>query len=657
MKPSAFSFQLSALLLALVLSASAQQPKTVTKSGSVATANEISEDLKFPAARTLTLNGTLNGTPVGGALDLSSVDLSGDLTFSGAQSAASYSAADLFASSRLFVPKAADGSPSERMLWLSTTTADRLKWRGASTTYTAAAQSDKLSVFAATTSAELADVISNETGTGVLVLDNSPALTGTPTAPTAAAATNTTQLATTAHVFAERTNTATLTNKDLSSATNTYRSATTSSTGAVELATEAEAIAGTSSTLVATPQGVRDAVTRLQSGANFVFEGDSLTAGGWPTTVGAMSYFSGRGTVYNVSTSGHTLSSIVADYASEVAPLLNSNSVLFVWIGSNDINSTVASTWLSTFRSYLTTAKATGARVVVCTVMRRADVSLQRESVRLAINRGIIRSTDLIDVVIDCATAFDPSDTASPYYQDGVHMNATGYARLSQMVNAALEAGGITVAADDLTARASPKIVVVDGTYLNQMQVLETGTNGSHTFYKWTGSGNDWFAQRFYYDTSATLHWQYAGAAAIGAHSFTDAIALTYNGVLTLKAASAASIQTTSPTTGLGYSTGAGGAQTQATSRTTTVTLNKVTGAITLFTAAGSTTATSFTVSNSTVAATDTIVLSVKSSTNKYLAFVTAVAAGSFEITFYTTGGTSSDAPVINFAVIKAVSS
>jgi hypothetical protein len=49
----------------------------------------------------------------------------------------------------------------------------------------------------------------------------SPALTGTPTAPTAAAATNTTQLATTAHVFAERTNTATLTNKTISGASNT----------------------------------------------------------------------------------------------------------------------------------------------------------------------------------------------------------------------------------------------------------------------------------------------------------------------------------------------------------------------------------------------------------------------------------------------------
>lgn len=40
-------------------------------------------------------------------------------------------------------------------------------------------------------------------------------LTGTPTAPTAAAGTNTTQVATTAHVFAERSNAATLTNKTL----------------------------------------------------------------------------------------------------------------------------------------------------------------------------------------------------------------------------------------------------------------------------------------------------------------------------------------------------------------------------------------------------------------------------------------------------------
>lgn len=106
---------------------------------------------------------------------------------------------------------------------------------------------------------------------------------------------------------------------------------------------------------------------------------------------------------------------------------------------------------------------------------------------------------------------------------------------------------------------------------------------------------------------------------------------------------------------GLGYGTGSGGSVTQATSRTTGVTLNKPSGAITMFTAAGSATAATFTVTNSNVAATDTISLSQASGTNLYVLLVTAVTAGTFNITFYTTGGTASDAPVINFNVIKGV--
>ena len=110
--------------------------------------------------------------------------------------------------------------------------------------------------------------------------------------------------------------------------------------------------------------------------------------------------------------------------------------------------------------------------------------------------------------------------------------------------------------------------------------------------------------------------------------------------------------------TAFGYATGAGGAVTQITSRTTGVTLNTVSGAITLFTAAPVVgTMVSFTVTNSSVAATDTIIVSVKSATNTYLVFVTAVAAGSFQITIDSVVGTTSDAPVINFAIIKAVSS
>jgi hypothetical protein len=106
---------------------------------------------------------------------------------------------------------------------------------------------------------------------------------------------------------------------------------------------------------------------------------------------------------------------------------------------------------------------------------------------------------------------------------------------------------------------------------------------------------------------------------------------------------------------GLGYGVGSGGAVTQITSRTTGVTLNAINGAITMFSAAGSATAATFTVTNSTVAATDVVHVSVKTATNLYLMFVTATAAGSFNITFQTTGGVATDAPVINFAVIKAV--
>ena len=108
-------------------------------------------------------------------------------------------------------------------------------------------------------------------------------------------------------------------------------------------------------------------------------------------------------------------------------------------------------------------------------------------------------------------------------------------------------------------------------------------------------------------------------------------------------------------TGGLGYATGSGGAVTQATSRTTGVTLDKTNGAITLVSAAGTTSWQTFTVTNSTVAATDTVIVSQKSGTDLNMIHVTAVAAGSFNISFATTGGTTTEQPVFNFAVIKAV--
>lgn len=119
---------------------------------------------------------------------------------------------------------------------------------------------------------------------------------------------------------------------------------------------------------------------------------------------------------------------------------------------------------------------------------------------------------------------------------------------------------------------------------------------------------------------------------------------------------SSGNVRVTNPA-GLGYGTGAGGTVTQATSRTTGVTLNKPTGAITLVSAAGSTSWQSFTVTNSLVAATDLVKVSQKSGTDKYMTHVTNVAAGSFQITFATTGGTTTEQPVFSFALIKGATS
>jgi len=107
--------------------------------------------------------------------------------------------------------------------------------------------------------------------------------------------------------------------------------------------------------------------------------------------------------------------------------------------------------------------------------------------------------------------------------------------------------------------------------------------------------------------------------------------------------------------TGIGYATGAGAAVTQGTGRTTTVICNAPSGAITLISAAGSATPFSFTCTNSAVAATDTVVASQKSGTDAYAVNVTAVAAGSFRLTVTDLTGTTTESPVINFAVVKAV--
>lgn len=114
-----------------------------------------------------------------------------------------------------------------------------------------------------------------------------------------------------------------------------------------------------------------------------------------------------------------------------------------------------------------------------------------------------------------------------------------------------------------------------------------------------------------------------------------------------------------SPTQGVGYATGAGGAVTQITSSSTGVTLSKVCGQITtvaLTTAAGA--EEQFTVTNTNVAATDVVVVSTTYAGAGTIQVTTAkVTAGAFDIVIANLHATNAlnAVCVINFAIIKSV--
>lgn len=110
-------------------------------------------------------------------------------------------------------------------------------------------------------------------------------------------------------------------------------------------------------------------------------------------------------------------------------------------------------------------------------------------------------------------------------------------------------------------------------------------------------------------------------------------------------------------TSGVGYATGAGGAVTQLTSKSTTVTLNKLTGQITMNAAAlASGAAVTFQVNDSLVTSNDVVCLAISggvSSVANYNVWP-GIANGSFFVNLRNiSGGSLSEAVVINFVVLR----
>ena len=109
---------------------------------------------------------------------------------------------------------------------------------------------------------------------------------------------------------------------------------------------------------------------------------------------------------------------------------------------------------------------------------------------------------------------------------------------------------------------------------------------------------------------------------------------------------------------GLGYGTGSGGTVTQATNKSTAVTLNKPTGRITMNNAAlGAGASVNFSLTNSLVATTDLVIVNC-SANSAYQVVCQSCGVGSATIRITNiTGGSLSEAVGINFAIIKGATS
>lgn len=120
----------------------------------------------------------------------------------------------------------------------------------------------------------------------------------------------------------------------------------------------------------------------------------------------------------------------------------------------------------------------------------------------------------------------------------------------------------------------------------------------------------------------------------------------------------------TSSSKGLGYAKGAGSSVTQATNRTTAVTINAISGQITTNNASlAAEAAAVFTVNNSLVAINDVVVVSIQSGSNggNTDVVVVGVTNGTFNIMIANNnpaaGTAETGAIILNFAIIKAVNS
>lgn len=171
-----------------------------------------------------------------------------------------------------------------------------------------------LAQFAATTSAQLAGVLSDETGSGFAVFNGSPAFTGTPTGPTASNGTSNTMLANTAFVANTLASPPAIGSTAPAAGTFTTLSATTIVATSTITPSQTAGIVGTTTNNNANAGSVGEYVTQSGSGTSLTSNtaanvtSISLTAGDWDVS-GSVQFLPAGGTTVSAVESGISITS------------------------------------------------------------------------------------------------------------------------------------------------------------------------------------------------------------------------------------------------------------------------------------------------------------------------------------------------------------
>jgi hypothetical protein len=301
-----------------------------------------------------------------------------------------------------------------------------------------------------------------------------------------------------------------------------------------------------------------------------------------------------------------------------------------------------------------TTVQATAVASGTLTLPAATDTLVGKATTDTLTNKSITSPNILTGATVRAGASVSYENAAANAYMNISNAGGTGVAYL------AVTGGNLNVTSNRLgvglnNAGSAYIETISDGS--SSLQGLRIkGTASTDIAFSTFVSGD---AQlRFLFAPTGQMDWG-SGAAVSDTHlSRTGVAELTLQSTLKLATLTATGAVTSSGG-GIGYATGAGGTVTQATSKATGVTLNKLSGAITLNAAAlAAATTVSFVLTNSFIAATDLLVLNhtATGSFGSYNLNAHGAAAGSITIDVRNiSAGSLSEAIVLSFAVIKAV--